>query len=171
MSGNVSQQFVSLDDDGKEVALDVKEELASALHDYACENAPGLRLDGNLKIQVRGFHPVFRVAPNGRLLIELVVQYAQCGQESKDDLGGIPFRGGCTLVASSNGKFRYLISKPMCEAASDPSVEQGREARRRRQKDYLRMCDTQSGLTPYFTKSERDKRMAVLADFAKLDGG
>lgn len=78
-------QYISADDN-EEIELDVNQELAIALHKYASDNAIGLGLDPNAKIQVRGFHPVFRVAPNGRLLIELVMQFAQADHSVKDQL-------------------------------------------------------------------------------------
>jgi hypothetical protein len=169
-SADPSKQYVAAEED-EEIELDVNAELGMALHDYATTNADALGLDKAAKIQVRGFHPVFRVAPNGRLLIELVVQFAQADRSAKDQLGGIPFRGGCTLIASSNGSFRYLISKPMRKASGDPSrVEKG-EARFARQQDYLKMCDMQNALTPYFTATEYQGRMLELMNFANLHGG
>jgi hypothetical protein len=156
-----ASQYVTMEE-GEEIELDVNEELAIALHTYATQNAAMLGLDSDASIQVRGFHPVFRVAPSGRLLIELVV---------KDELGGIPFRGGCTLIASSNGVFRYLISKPMRKACGDVKRAQMGEARFTRQQDYLDLCDMQNALTPYFTKSEYGQRMLELMNLANLHGG
>ena len=54
---------------------------------YARDNAERLApFDPSAKIQVRGFHPVFRVTPNGRLLVELVAQFAQADHGSSGDL-------------------------------------------------------------------------------------
>jgi hypothetical protein len=66
-----------VDDPEEAYEVDVRSDLLAALHAYAKENclALGLDADPNVKIQVRGFHTVFRVAPNGRLLVELVVQW------------------------------------------------------------------------------------------------
>jgi hypothetical protein len=165
-----ASQYVTMEE-GEEIELDVNEELAIALHTYATQNAATLGLDSEASIQVRGFHPVFRVAPSGRLLIELVVQFAQVDHSVKDKLGGIPFRGGCTLIASSNGVFRYLISKPMRKASGDVKRAQMGEARFTRQQDYLDLCDMQNALTPYFTKSEYGQRMLELMNLANLHGG
>jgi hypothetical protein len=134
-------------------------------------NKDQLGLNDELKVQVRGFHPVFRVAPNGRLLVELVVQYAQVDNSMKKQLGGIPFRGGCTLIASSNGKVRYLISKPMRKAGGDPSRSSKGEDRFQRQLNYLKVCDVQNALTPYYTNHEHAERMLELMNFANLHGG
>jgi hypothetical protein len=158
-------------DEEEEIELDVNADLAKALHPYAVKNADALGLDKDAKIQVRGFHPVFRVAPSGRLLIELVAQFAQVDRSVKDQLGGIPFRGGCTLIASSNGAFRYLISKPMRKAGGDAVRAHMGEARFDRQQDYLQMCDMQNALTPYFTANEYRERMLEMMNFANLHGG
>ena len=151
--------------------VDVNRELALELHAYAVTNAQALGLSPSLKIQVRGFHPVFRVAPNGRLLIELVAQFAQVDNRMSSQLGGIPFRGGCTLVASSNGRCRYLISKPMLDASGDPRLAQMAKARLAAQQDYVETCDLINPMTPYWADSERDTRMAAMMDFSSLHGG
>ena len=167
---DITKQYVNPDED-EEMEVDVNVELGQALHAYAAANAHLLGLDQTLPIQVRGFHPVFRVAPNGRLLIELVVQYAQQDKSLKDQLGGIPFRGGCTLIASSDGKFRYLVSKPMRQASGDPERVKKGEARFARQQDYLKMCDMTNALTPYLAGSEYQTRMLEMMNFANLHGG
>jgi hypothetical protein len=147
-------------DDG---AVDVNRELAIALDRYAMSNAPGLGLDRAQKIQVRGFHPVFRVAPSGRLLIELVVQFAQVDRARATQFGGVPFRGGCTLVASSTGTCRYLIGKPMSGAAGAARVEL--------QKAYVERCDLANAMTPYYSTQGAAMRMAEMMNFANLHGG
>jgi hypothetical protein len=168
-SADLSQQYVT-EEEGEEIELDVNEELARALHDYAQQHAHELGLKKADKIQVRGFHPVFRVAPSGRLLIELVAQFTQTDYSVKDQLGGLPFRGGCTLIASSTGNVRYLISKPMRAASGGAAAARG-EARFVRQQEYLQMCDMQNALTPYFTVEEQRTRMLEMMDFANLHGG
>ncbi|MCA0239952.1 MAG: hypothetical protein LCI02_03760 [Proteobacteria bacterium] len=155
---------------GEDYEVDVNRELAMELHAYAAANAQALGLSTKFKIQVRGFHPVFRVAPNGRLQIELVAQFAQIDRHRSALLGGIPFRGGCTLVASSNGRCRYLVSKPMLDA-SDPRHRSMAEARLARQEDYLQMCDLANAMTPYYTAADAELRMRELMNFANLHRG
>lgn len=150
-------------DPDDDYAVDVNKELAIALHRYALENAVALGLDPALRIQVRGFHPVFRVAPSGRLLIELVAQFAQVDHARTTQFGGVPFRGGCTLVASSTGNCRYRIAKPMTGAAG--------EARLALQKDYVERCDLANAMTPYYSASGAAQRMAEMMNFANLHGG
>ncbi|HEX5885879.1 MAG TPA: hypothetical protein VFY67_15155 [Pyrinomonadaceae bacterium] len=155
----------------EKIVLNFKPALEEALRKYAKTHANLLGLDDDRKIEVRGFHPVFRVAPNGRLLIELVAQFTQVDKEVKDEFGGIPFRGGCTLIASSDGKVRYLISKPMRQAGQDAAREQAGKARFERQRDYVDMCDLTSPLTPYLKKNELQQRLVELKNFANLHGG
>lgn len=164
------QQYVSVEE-GESVELDVNGELAAALHGYAKTNALALGLDGDASIQVRGFHPAFRVAPSGRLLIELVVQYTQADRSAENELGGLPFRGGCTLIASSNGAFRYLISKPLRKASGDAARAEMGARRFARQQDYVHACDMRDPLTPYYAANEARERMRELMSFARLHGG
>lgn len=170
-TGWKGQQYLHFEEGEEIVLVDIDKKLAQALHEYASKNAKALGLNQNRNIQVRGFQPVFRVAPNGRLLIELVVQFAQIEKSVVKEFGGIPFRGGCTLVASSNGTFRYLISKPMPQASGDSAREQAGKLRLERQQDYLHMCDLNSPLTPYLTGKEQQQRMLEMMNFANLHGG
>ena len=167
---NPAGQSVTMDE-GEEIDLDVNEEFAKQLKLYAEKNADGLSLSRSFPIQVRGFHTVFRVAPNGRLLVELVAQFAQADHSLKGDLGGIPFRGGCTLVASSDGQVRYLISKPMHKSEGPAAWQKAGQARLRKQQDYLQLCDMRSPLTPYASEAERRNRMLGLMSFAALHEG
>jgi hypothetical protein len=88
--------------------------MVAGLEGYARENASALDLDGERPITVQDFHNVFRVAPDGQLLVELVAQLTQEGQlQEGDDLGGLPLRGGTTLVAAEDGLVRYAIARPL----------------------------------------------------------
>lgn len=168
-TADTPSQSVRLDE-GEEIDLDVTADFAQMLHNYAKTNALELGLDPMASIQVRGFHTVFRVAPNGRLLIELVAQFGQRDRSQSSDLGGIPFRGGCTLITSSNGEARYLISKPMNTPGTDP-VRQGKgQLRLDKQREYLSMCDMRNPQTPYYTSQEYQGRMLELMNFAGLHG-
>ena len=158
-------------EENEEIELDVSEAMAKALNGYASANATALGLDPQSKIQVRGFHTVFRVAPSGRLLIELVIQFAQVDHSKKAEFGGIPFRNGCTLIASSNGAFRYLISKPKPGSGSDPRRAAIGELRMDRQRRFVSMCDMHNPLTPYLKKGEHARRMESLKSFEHLDAG
>ena len=162
-----SQTYVTGEEE-EEIKLDVTSEMYKALHDYAKKYADKLGLDANAKIQVQGFHPVFRVSPGGRLLIEMIAQFTQADHSVTGQLGGFPFRGGCTLVARSNGVGRYLISKPMRKAGGDAAREKMGEERFANQHDYVRDCDMRNALMPYITAKEYQKRMLEMANFRNL---
>ena len=74
--------------------------------------------DPDLDIRVAGFHSSYRVAPDGQLLIDIVAQFEQRKPETSDEFGGVPLRGGTTVVASADGVVRYVISKPFESGAS-----------------------------------------------------
>ncbi|MGH7580236.1 MAG: hypothetical protein ACREM9_08690, partial [Gemmatimonadales bacterium] len=124
----------SLEGGGEEVA-GLNRSVAEALHKYADANRAALMLRDDLAIQVQGFHSVFRVASTGQLLIELVAQFLQSDKGMTAELGGIPLRGGTTVVASADGTIRYLIAKPLLPQS--PELE----ARLSRQRRYLAISD------------------------------
>jgi len=94
---------------------------ARALRAWAQENARPLDLVPSLPVELEGFHTVFRVSPDGQLLVELVARFVQTLKGPGDVP---PLRGGTTIVASSEGRVRYAISKPL------PSKKLRREAHR-----------------------------------------
>ncbi len=164
------RQYQSTDEQGEEYRLDLNAEFATQLALYAQRNAAALGLDPGARTQVRGFHPVFRVAPNGRLLIELVAQFAQQDSSLHQELGGIPFRGGATVIASGDGTVRYLITKPFHRAAGDATGERAR-ARLARQRGFVATADMTNPKTPYMPRDEYATRIAAMADFSALHGG
>jgi hypothetical protein len=171
-SVSLEQQYESGEDPGEEYRLDLDAEFARSLQRYGQKNAAALGLDPDpsAKVQVRGFHPVFRVAPNGQLLIELVAQFAQQDASLKDELGGIPFRGGATLIASANGSVRYLIAKPFHRRSGDASGARA-EARLAKQRGFVATVDMMNRKTPYMPSREYANRIAAIANFRSLHGG
>ena len=87
--------------------------IGARLHSWANANRTRLKLDTNpeTKVAIRGFHPVHRIAPNGELLIEMVVHVVQKSPSDRP-LGGLVYRAGTTVIASIDGHVRYLICKP-----------------------------------------------------------
>ncbi len=69
-----------------------------------------LRLRDDLPIRVSGFHPVHRVAPSGELLVEMVAKLVQTERQSPTE--ELPYRAGTTIIASAEGRIRYVIAKP-----------------------------------------------------------
>ena len=138
-------------------------------------NKPGvavrLGLDPNCPIRVHGFHPVFRVNPNGQLLVELVAQFVQKDETLEKDFdtyGGVPFRGGTTLIAAGDGTARYVISKPL--VSSRLSREKQREAKERldQQKAFVADCDRRDSQLAWADDSYYKKRIAMTMNFSAI---
>lgn len=94
------------------------------LRGYAIQNASKLGFRAGSFISVPSFHPAFRLAPDGSLRIDMVVEMAQATEVPYDpkepDLGTFPMRSGSTLLISKPerkdgkygpGQIRYLIRK------------------------------------------------------------
>ncbi len=115
---------------------------AASLNAFAreCSRQGLLPFNQNLKIRVLGFHPVFRVAPHGQLLIEMVAQFSQTLKEQGNflDTGGVPLRAGATVIASADGTIRYIIKKPFPIRNSTNVLEQRRFER---QLEFQRVFD------------------------------
>ncbi len=142
------QQRSSTTEEGEEIS--VSEEMARQLHQYAVDNAETLLLDPAKSVQVHGFHPAFRVAPNGQLLIELIAEFTQQDADTKSTFGGIPFRGGTTVVAAADGRVRYVIAKPLRSAnIGQATARDEAEERFQRQQAYVEQCDLADVNLPY----------------------
>jgi hypothetical protein len=101
------------------------------LRKYARDNAALLGFDDDPKLSPEcqpytpSFHPVFRVAPDGSLRIDMVVELVQTKKVAFDkevkSLGSFPLRGGVTLIISApvvdqfgragDPEVRFAISK------------------------------------------------------------
>ncbi|MBL0121652.1 MAG: hypothetical protein IPP88_02630 [Betaproteobacteria bacterium] len=162
-----SSSMLDSDDDGQ-IEVNVGEEMAKRLNRYATENAAALGLENSRKIEVHGFHPVFRVAPNGRLVIELIAQFAQADRSLKNELGGLPFRGGATLVINTDGAVRYVVRKPMAsDVVPDEFRKQGQQ-RLAQQRAFVSSHDARDPGISYMTTEEHSQRMLRLANLARL---
>jgi hypothetical protein len=154
---------------------DTGSELARSLADYAHYNRGQLHLHPTEKIEVHAFHPVFRVGSDGGLLVELVVQFAQKAADSERHYGGIPLRGGTTLIADAGGRVKYVISKPLPRGAAATSADQEREvaasSRERRQREYLQLADMADPMMPYYSTDDHSNRMQLRMSFASLHQG
>lgn len=145
--------------------------IARFLHAYAKRNAYALSLDPARRIHVHGFHPVFRISNRGRLLIELVVQFLQADYSTVGRYGGIPLRGGCTVIARTGGAVRYVITKPLPSPDLLPEeYERGRE-RAQRFGAFVEACDrTDPGMT-YYGDADHRRRMRLRMDLRSLHAG
>ncbi len=147
----------------------ISSKLASVLHPWAMRNRSGLRLDPNREVAVRGFHFVYRVAPDRRVKFELISQFTQHGDDD-DALGGLRFRGGTTVVASMDGTVRYAIAKPL-PSADLPEVRREALARLERQRRYVAALDRTDLMLSCSSQPPREGRMKARASFAALHGG
>jgi hypothetical protein len=162
-SSQPSEEFAdSLE--GSEVA-GLNRSVAGALHKYASSYRVDLMLRPDLDIQVQGFHTVFRVAPSGQLLIELVAQFLQTDKSRTAEFGGIPLRGGTTVVASADGTIRYVIPKPLLPGS--PELE----ARLTRQRTYLSIADALDPESTYESDDDYADRARRRADLSRLHAG
>lgn len=139
------------------------------LRRYARANAADLHLDPKLPIEVAGFHSAFRVAPDGQLLIDIIAQFAQCDESTRDALGGAPFRGGTTVVASSDGSVRYVIAKPLKTGASNRLKRIEAAARRDRQFEFVDGCDARDPQRAWCaSQGDLKTRMLRMHNFSAL---
>jgi hypothetical protein len=101
-----------------------KDNNGGVLRAYAKKNAALLGFRPDLFISVPSFHPAFRLAPDGSLRIDMVVEMSQTYDApfdpKKPDLGTFPIRGGVTMLIakppvdrgnSAPGEIHYLIQK------------------------------------------------------------
>lgn len=97
---------------------------ARVLGNYAKQNAALLGFKPGLPIQVPSFHPAFRLAPDGSLRVDMVVnmlqKYEAYFDPNQPQLGTFPVRGGVTLLIAKPplvdgvyppAEIRYLIQK------------------------------------------------------------
>jgi len=133
------------------------------LRTYALENAARLGFDDDPTLPLEGrpyapsFHQVFRVASDGRLRSEMVVELVQTRRVPFDkdypEAGSFPLRGGVTLIVAAPGrdhsgklgkpKVRFAVRKPLVGAGA-----LDRESRQRRYAFAM-------GLTDGDTRSDR----------------
>ncbi|HWX87479.1 MAG TPA: hypothetical protein VNX67_04840, partial [Solirubrobacteraceae bacterium] len=101
-----------------------EEAIYRRLRSWAKQSASELGLDPGDRIHVHGFHATYRINSSGQLVVEVVAQFLQKRDTSKDQrFGGIPFRGGATVVASADGRVRFVITKPMSDARIERQID------------------------------------------------
>jgi hypothetical protein len=128
---------------------------------WARENSAALGLDAKHDIALLGFHTVFRVSPNGQLMVELVAQFEQKDESSDADaaFGGVPFRGGTTVIAGAEGKVHFIIRKPLTPA------------RREKQRHFVTALDATDVALAWCDETYLTKRMRLRTNFAALHRG
>jgi hypothetical protein len=146
-------------------------DVAVQLNQWAVRNAAELGLRSNATINVLGFHPVFRVSRNGQLLVEMVAQFTQHDETYKQQFGGIPLRGGATVVASAEGRVRYIISKPMPSLTLSAEKEKQAQFRIERQREFVARCDRSDPFLAWGDDNYLANRIAQKTNFAIMHQG
>jgi hypothetical protein len=105
---------------------------AKILSRFGRANAKALGLNTDDKVQAFSFHAIHRVAPDGRLKVELIAELMQQMEVplDKSDTSStkFTFRGGTTVVLADDGKVRYAIQKNLGkDNAHNPRLERQRE--------------------------------------------
>jgi hypothetical protein len=144
---------------------------AGRLHRYAMANLDRLGLSGPGKIKVDGFHAAFRTGSGGQLRVDVVIRYIQSApaevqQKYGPALGGLPLRGGATVVADATGRVRYVITKPVpTDPASTRATDQG-VARMRGLAGWVAEFDGHDLLGPWV---DAESRVVRSLNFARID--
>jgi len=149
---------------------------AGAFRDWARRHARELDLDPNPSrpIQVQGLHSLWRVTKEGGLKVELVIQFLQTLPAGVyDDLAGVPFRGGTTVVADADGFARFVISKPNPQASGDMGdpLHVAGLARLERLRAYIDQRDTTDARAMFDNSTYYNNRQARRATLAGLHEG
>ena len=166
-SSPTTASALTLPDQGQ-VAIDPRQ--AKALHQYANQHRAALHLAPKLKIWVQGFHFLFRVGQDGRPDFELVAQFVQSDGRLLNALGGIPFRGGTTIIAEADGSLKYVIAKPVGDVRA---ARKAAEERLEKQRAFAQECaanDPMFSWHPRIKQYER-KHMAARMNLARVHRG
>ncbi len=151
-----------------------KREVAQGIYEFASKHFQQLKLDPDRVIRVEGFHPVFRTSPGGQIVAELVCQLVQEDVAMAAELGGLPLRGGTTLIVGGDGRVRYAVAKPILPENSRAETAGYRAegaTRFERQKAFLKCCDGRDPRMAYADDAYEKNRMRRRMSFAALHGG
>jgi hypothetical protein len=153
---------IELTAQGGPPAEDMIKKWAGQLKEFAVANAETLGLDLSIdpKPDLDGFHTVFRVSPDGQLLVDLVARFVQRDSRVEKDpaLGGARLLGGTTVIASADGNVRYVIAKPLTKK------------RREELEEFVADRDRDDAMMAWGGPGYRGQRM-TLRNFARLHRG
>jgi len=139
-------------------------EIARGLNKYAKQNAGALGLDPEYRILVAGFHPVFRIGRDQRLVVELVAQFVQTKDAPiRGGRGTRPLRGGVTVVFGADNVPRYAVGKSF--------LEKKLRYRQGAQDEWLETLGLNDPRMPWSSPQYRDEFFAKMTDLRRLHGG
>jgi hypothetical protein len=144
--------------------------VAGGFTNWARRNASMLRLDPSRPIRSLGFHPSFRIGSQGQLLLELILQFVQQDETSADAdaFGGVPFRGGTTVVLSADDTVRYVISKPLPHKKLTKDRLREANERRDQQEEFVARSDYYDPSFTWYDQKTYRTRMTKRMDFAAI---
>jgi hypothetical protein len=158
------------DDPDDRPKTDLRSKLFAALTKYASKNRGCFGLaPGN--IAVKGFHAVQRLNSDQRLVVEFVAQFTQKDAARKVANGGIPFRGGTTVIFGSSGEVRYIAAKPMPSpelGQHDPELQRVSSQRERDTADFIAECDNRDPQMAFADSRYHGGRMVMRSRFRAL---
>lgn len=132
---------------------------AKRLSAFAQTNAAALGLDPNLPIQAHSFHPIHRISPSGKLVIDFVVEFLQQREEPLEpelpDSPKFSFRGGSTVIFDDRGEVRYVVEKSIAN-----------QSRLRQQREFHLRQFSESAFAPY-----RAAQVEQRVNFQLIHGG
>ena len=104
---------------------------------------------------------------------QLVAQFVQTDKlsETDPDFGGVPVRGGCTLVVGVDGVVRYVISKPLPGAQLNEKAQAAADERVKRQRAFVDELDGKDPSTPYMSALTYRNRMRARMSLRALHEG
>ncbi len=142
------------------------------LWQYGVDNARklGLADPERIKVHVSSYYHSIRVAPDRRWTGQTVIQFVQTMRDPSVDLGGLPLRGGTTLIADAEGRVRYLAVKPLPCAMQAVYRSMGKE-RLERMREYIEYCDARDPQMAWGDRAYRKNRMKARARFSALHDG
>jgi hypothetical protein len=153
-------------------------EWAEVLTAYAKEPrfASLLELDPTRPVHLDGLHSAFRIQADGQLKIELVAQFTQSMKPpAGQDYGGIPIRGGATVVASVEAPdatiVKYAVTKPLPGPHLSRERREVAEERLADQRRFVEESDREDAFLAWSNAGWRRRRMRERADFRALHGG
>ena len=168
-----AQQAASAEELDISLPTNLTRTMRMALADYARDNALALGLTGRPDVYIAGFNAVFRVAQTGALQIELIAQFIETAKSTVADpeWGGVPVRGGTTVIIGVDGQVRYIIKKPLPAAMVDARARASADLRVAAQRAFVERLDGGDPQTNYLDQSGFAARMYARMSLRALHEG